>query len=98
MGDQGILIVPVDRPGFSISTLELLISMKSSSCPSSGGKGGHPLKVDVDDIEKILEAPSDSPLNSIIKPKKIDVEDEFLHMNLDTQKDVDDFLMVVGSL
>ena len=54
--------------------------------------------VDVDGIEKILEAPSDSPLNSIIKPKKIDVEDEFLHMNLDTQKDVDDFLMVVGSL
>ena len=98
VGDQGILIVPVDRPGFSISTLELLISMKSSSCPSSGGKGGHPLIVDVDDIEKILEAPSDSPLNSIIKPKKIDVEDEFLHMNLDTQKDVDDFLMVVGSL
>ena len=72
--------------------------MKSSSCPSSGGKGGHPLIVDVDDIEKILEAPSDSPLNSIIKPEKIDVEDEFLHMNLDTQKDVDDFLMVVGSL
>ena len=69
VGDHGILIVPVDRPGFSISTLELLISMKSSSCPSSGGKGGHPLIVDVDDIEKILEAPSDSPLNSIIKPK-----------------------------
>ena len=98
VGDHRILIVPVDRPGFSISTLELLISMKSSSCPSSGVKGGHPLIVDVDDIEKILEAPSDSPLNSIIKPKKIDVEDEFLHMNLDTQKDVDDFLMVVGSL
>ena len=98
VGDHRILIVPVDRPGFSISTLELLISMKSSSCPSSGGKGGHPLIVDVDDIEKILEAPSDSPLNSIIKPKKIDVEDEFLHMKLDTQKDVDDFLMVVGSL
>ena len=98
VGDHRILIVPVDSPGFSISTLELLISMKSSSSPSSGGKGGQPLIVDVDDIEKILEAPSDSPLNSIIKPKKIDVEDEFLHMNLDTQKDVDDFLMVVGSL
>ena len=98
MGDLRILIVPVDRPGFSISTLELLTSMKSSSCPSSGGKGGHPLIVDVDDIEKILQAPSDSPLNSIIKPNKIDVEDEFLHMNIDTQKDVDDFLRVVGSL
>ena len=98
MRDLRILIVPVDRPGFSISTLELLITMKSSSCPSSGGRGGHPLIVDVDDIEKILQAPSDSPLNSIIKPNKIDVEDEFLHMNIDTQKDVDDFLRVVGSL
>ena len=35
-----ILIVPVDRPGFSMSTIELLISSKSSSCPSSGGRGG----------------------------------------------------------
>ena len=98
VGDLRILIVPVDRPGFSISTLELLITMKSSSCPSSEGKGGHPLIVDVEDIEKILQAPSDSPLNSIIKPNKIDVEDEYLHMNIDTRKDVDDFLRVVGSL
>ncbi len=93
-----ILIVPVDRPGFSISTVKLLISMKSSSCPSSGGRGGHPVIVDNDDIEKILEAPSNSPLNSIIKPDKIDVEDKFLHINLDTQEDVDGFLRVVGSL
>ena len=54
--------------------------------------------VDNDDIEKILEAPSNSPLNSIIKPDKIDVEDKFLHINLDTQEDVDGFLRVVGSL
>ena len=57
-----------------------------------------PLIVDGDDIEKILQAPSDSPLNSIIKPNKIDVEDEFLNINIDTQKDVDDFLRIVGSL
>lgn len=93
-----ILIVPVDRPGFSISTIELLISSKSSSCPSNGGRGGHPLLVDNHDINRILKASSDTPLNGIINPNKIDVKDPYLHLNVDTQEDVDEFLRVVDFL
>tara|TARA_B100001094_G_scaffold102172_1_gene98352 strand:- start:22934 stop:23542 length:609 start_codon:yes stop_codon:yes gene_type:complete len=97
-GDMKILIVPVDRPGFSMSTVELLVSSESSSCPSKDGKGGHPLIVDNYDVNRILEAPSDAPLNSIINPNRIVVEDEYLHLNIDTQEDVDEFLRVADFL
>ena len=92
------IIVPVDRPGFSISTVELLVSSKSSSCPSKDGRGGHPLFVDRHDIERILESASDEPLNSIIDPERILVEDPYLHLNIDTSEDVDEFLRVVDFL
>ena len=96
--ENGALIVPVDRPGFSISTVELLVSSKSSSCPSKDGRGGHPLFVDRHDIERILESASDEPLNSIIDPERILVEDPYLHLNIDTSEDVDEFLKVVEFL
>ena len=96
--ENGALIVPVDRPGFSISTVELLVSSKSSSCPSKDGRGGHPLFVDRHDIERILESASDEPLNSIIDPERILVEDPYLHLNIDTSEDVDEFLKVVDFL
>ena len=99
MGNEnGALSVPVDRPGFSISTVELLVSSKSSSCPSKDGRGGHPLFVDRHDIERILESASDEPLNSIIDPERILVEDPYLHLNIDTSEDVDEFLKVVDFL
>tara|TARA_B100000965_G_scaffold36848_1_gene27201 strand:- start:23624 stop:24211 length:588 start_codon:yes stop_codon:yes gene_type:complete len=94
----GILIVPVDRPGFSISTVELLVSSRSSSCPSKDGRGGHPLFVDSHDIERILESASNEPLNSIINPERILVGDPYLHLNIDTSEDVDEFLKVVDFL
>ena len=96
--ENGALIVPVDRPGFSISTVELLVSSKSSSCPSKDGRGGHPLFVDRHDIERILQSASDEPLNSIIDPERILVEDPYLHLNIDTSEDVDEFLKVVDFL
>ncbi len=96
--ETGILIVPVDRPGFSISTVELLISSKSSSCPFNDGRGGHPLFVDSHDIERILESSSDEPLNRIINPVRVLVEDPYLHLNIDTIEDVNEFLKVVDFL
>lgn len=94
----GILIVPVDRPGFSMSTVEILVSSKSSSCPSNYGRGGHPLFVDSQDIDRILESSSSEPLNSIINPRRVLVEDPYLHLNIDTIEDVDELLKVVDFL
>ena len=97
-GGLDILIVPVDRPGFSLSTVELLISKEDSTCPTYGGKGGHPLLVSKQDCNKIMMARSDAPLNRVISPRRMPVNDKYLHFNLDTKKDVDEFLMVVKFL
>ena len=82
------LIVPVDRPGFSNATIEKLINSENTSCPSKNGKGGHPVILSKEDCEKILSSNPSTPLRDIINPAKIEVDDEFLHLNIDFPKDL----------
>ncbi|MGB1495430.1 MAG: hypothetical protein ACPG8U_02935, partial [Candidatus Thalassarchaeaceae archaeon] len=41
------LVVPVDRPGFSSSTLSKLLSLNNTSCPEKDGKGGNPYRIHI---------------------------------------------------
>ena len=82
------LIVPVDRPGFSNATIEKLINLEKTSCPSKNGRGGHPVVLSKEDCEKILSSNPSTPLRDIINPAKIEVDDEFLHLNIDFPKDL----------
>ena len=97
-GPPRILIVPVDRPGFSQSTVKFLMSKVSSTCPVFDGRGGHPLLVSEEDCDKILKTPSDVPLNKVICPQRIPVNDRYLHLNIDPKDDVDEFLRAVEFL
>ena len=83
------LIVPVDRPGFSNATIEKLINLEKTSCPSKNGKGGHPVILSKEDCEKILSSNPSTPLRDIINPAKIEVDDEFLHLNIDSPNDLE---------
>lgn len=84
-----LLVMPVDRPGFSNSTLEQLISLGESSCPIQDGKGGHPLLLSVGDVEKVRGSAGDYPLREIIDPTRFEVIDEMLHLNIDTPPDME---------
>tara|TARA_B100000900_G_scaffold12546_1_gene10124 strand:- start:15313 stop:15888 length:576 start_codon:yes stop_codon:yes gene_type:complete len=86
--NERCMIVPVDRPGFSDGTIRKLINSKETSCPSKNGKGGHPVILSKDDSKKIITSNPSTPLREIIKPKKIEVNDEFLHINIDFQEDL----------
>lgn len=83
------LIVPVDRPGFSNETIERLINSNKTSCPSKNGKGGHPVILSRNDCEEILSRNPSTPLRDIIKPIKIEVNDEYLHLNIDFPEDLE---------
>ena len=83
------LIVPVDRPGFSNATIEKLINLEKTSCPSKNGRGGHPVILSKEDCEKILSSNPSTPLRDIINPVKIEVDDEFLHLNIDSPNDLE---------
>jgi CTP:molybdopterin cytidylyltransferase MocA len=83
------LIVPVDRPGFSNKTIEKLINSEETSCPSKNGKGGHPVILSRKDCERILSSDPSTPLRDIIEPIKIEVNDKYLHLNIDFPEDLE---------
>ena len=83
-----LLVVPVDRPGFSDSTLERLIGSEGSYCPMLGGRGGHPILLSLEDVDKVRVSPEDSPLREVVDPVKFEVFDEMLHLNIDTPADI----------
>ncbi|MBK64585.1 MAG: hypothetical protein CMB47_03580 [Euryarchaeota archaeon] len=97
-GDFKALVVPVDRPGFSSSTLSKLISLDYTACPEKHGKGGHPLLLSKLDVKKILNQNPEAPLRDIIKPKKFEVMDDYLHLNVDTVKDIPILNQFISSL
>ena len=88
-----LLIVPVDRPGWSIEIVRLLLESDVSCCPSWDDRGGHPLLLVGDDIKSVYLSSADVPLSSLIQRKTIRVNFPFLHLNIDRQEDVNKLLL-----
>ena len=84
-----VLVVPVDRPGFSDSTLKLIMEQEQCACPSKDGRGGHPLLLMAEDVARIRTAPPNKPLKDLCTPERIEVDDLHLHLNLDTPSDIE---------
>ncbi len=84
-----LLVVPVDRPGFSDSTLEQMINSEVTCCPMKKGRGGHPLLLSPRDVEKVRGSEADLPLRDIVSPSRFEVSDEYLNLNIDTPQDVE---------
>ncbi|MBS71706.1 MAG: hypothetical protein CMO20_01965 [Thermoplasmata archaeon] len=95
---MNVLIVPVDRPGFTASTLEVLRHTEVTACPAKDGLGGHPVIVTPEDVERILLASPETPLRDLISPMRINVADEFLHLNIDTVDDLKELQQSVDAL
>ena len=87
--ERRFLIVPVDRPGFSDSTLSSLLSSKITACPSMDGRGGHPLLLSGEDAVRVLESVPSEPLKGLIEPSRLEVSDPFLHLNVDLPSDLE---------
>ena len=85
---QRILVVPVDRPGFSDSTLETLLGSTATSCPTQGGRGGHPILLSAEDAVKVVESSPSAPLRNLINPIRIEVTDPYLHLDVDRPEDL----------
>ena len=90
-GDRAfrLLVVPVDRPGFSDATLDRLLMMEVCACPSKDGRGGHPLLLMPEDVARVRTANPDEPLRNLCSPERFEVEDEYLHLNIDEPSDLE---------
>jgi len=86
--DYRLLVVPVDRPGFSDSTLDRLICSEETSCPMKEGRGGHPLVLAFEDVDKVRKSSANLPLREVIEASRFEVLDRFLELNIDTPEDI----------
>ena len=86
--DYRLLVVPVDRPGFSDSTLNRLICSEETCCPMKEGRGGHPLVLTFEDVDKVRKSSANLPLREVIKASRFEVLDKFLDLNIDTPEDI----------
>lgn len=98
IGGGPVLVAPVDRPGFSLSTVETLCQEESSTCPTKDGRGGHPIALSAADCESIREASPDTPLRDLIEPQRSEVADPHLHLNIDTPEDIEALRRVASAL
>lgn len=83
-----VLLVPVDRPGWSVEIVRNLLQMETSSCPVWDKRGGHPLFIVGDDINAVYLAKGDVPLSSLVDRKSMPVDFRWLHLNIDTKEDL----------
>ena len=86
------LLVPVDRPGWSVELVGNLLKSETSACPVWNNRGGHPLLMVGDDVKAVYLAEGDAPLSSLIQRKPMPVDFPWLHLNIDTEADLVDLL------
>lgn len=84
-----LLIVPIDRPGWSVEVLQSLIGLGVSTYPISSGKGGHPLYLEDDDIRSVYLSEGDVPLKNLVNCQSVEVIFDSLHLNIDTPGDLE---------
>jgi CTP:molybdopterin cytidylyltransferase MocA len=79
---QRVLIVPIDRCGWQVATVERLLEQKRSSTPEPAG---HPVLLY--EIEAVLAADGDTPLRSLFNPERIAAPG--IKLNIDSPEDVE---------
>ena len=90
---ERLLIVPVDRPGWSVEMIRDLLDSDVSCCPFWDERGGHPLLLVGDDINAVYLSEGDVPLSSLIERETMFFEFPYLHLNIDTKKDLEELLL-----
>ncbi len=86
---RGVIVAPVDRPGWNISHVKSLLESSVSSALASQGRKGHPIFLDTAAIESILTSNADVPLRDIVKFSEHLVEAPLLDLNIDTPEDLE---------
>jgi len=87
-----VLLVPVDRPGWSVDLVNNLLKSETSSCPAWNDRGGHALLMVGDDVKAVYLAEVDAPLSSLVQRKPLPVDFPWLHLNIDTEADLVDLV------
>ena len=79
-----VVMAPVDRPGWRAGVVRTLMANGGSSCPVFEGRRGHPVVLDNEALQSVLNAPSDAPLRDLVDFQAVEVDAPWLGLNVDT--------------
>ena len=85
---KGVVVSPVDRPGWTVEHVKSLMQANTSSSLCSQGRRGHPIFLDETAIQTVLAAPAGSPLRELIPFESHEVDGPLLGLNIDNPEDV----------
>lgn len=86
---RGVIIAPVDRPGWNVSHVRALLQSDSSSTLMCDGRKGHPMFIDETGFAAVLSSRQDVPLRDFISFHAVEVSAPLLHLNIDTPADLE---------
>lgn len=89
---ERLLMAPVDRPCWNVEILDVLLRASTSTAPAHQDRRGHPVVLDTSDIAKVMAADSMASLRDLISFAPVPVAAPWLHLNIDTESDVNQLL------
>lgn len=84
-----VVVVPVDRPGFTAETIEALLLAGGCARPVHRGKGGHPIILNKGAVEKVMAADANESLRDLLTFNDVNVEGVDFSLNVDTPEDLE---------
>ena len=85
---KGVIVAPVDRPGWTIAHVKSLLTLTTSAALAFKGRKGHPVFMDSVAIESVLTAKADASLRELVRFTEHVVEAPLIGLNIDTPEDL----------
>ena len=86
---SSVIMAPVDRPGWNATLVRRLLDHGGCACPKSNGRRGHPVLLNRQAIDRIISSEADEPLRTLVSFTAVDLDAPWLHLNIDTARDVE---------
>ena len=86
---ERLVMAPVDRPCWSVDILATLLTRRGNVAPMHDDRRGHPVVLDAGGIAAVLAANANDPLREVVSFTGVPVAGPWIHMNIDTEDDVE---------
>lgn len=93
-----VVMAPVDRPAWNAPLLRDLLACDGNVAPSHQNRKGHPVVMDAEAIQAVMEAEPDRPLRDVVAFNPLPVLAPHLHLNIDTEDDLATLESFLGEL
>ena len=90
---ERVVMAPVDRPGWTVDVLDVVLQSHGDAAPAHNGRNGHPVLLTKASIKNVMASDADRPLRELVAFTSVPVHAPWLRLNLDTHVDVDQLLL-----